>query len=128
MRAKRTSYSVLRTQYLVLGALAAIHSASTPAFAAPPKLNNLFPAGGQRGQSVIVTAAGEFSTWPVQVWADRVGVSATAEKDKGKFKLDVAVDAIPGVYWLRLHNGEGASVFKPFVVGTLPEVAESEPN
>ena len=32
----------------------------------------------------------------------------------------------PGVYWLRLYNGDGASVLRPFVVGTLPEVAESE--
>src|SRR5262245_8608533 len=68
-------------------------------FAAPPKLNHLFPAGCQRGQSVVVTAAGDFSAWPVQVWSDRVGLTATAEKDKGKLKIDVAPDAIPGTYW-----------------------------
>jgi Bacterial pre-peptidase C-terminal domain len=96
--------------------------------AAPPKLNNLFPAGCQRGQSVVVTATGDFSAWPVEVWSDRPGIVATAEKDKGKLKVDVAADAVPGVYWLRLYNNEGASVLKPFVVGTLAEVAESEPN
>src|SRR5438046_833348 len=98
------------------------------ALAAPPKVNHLFPAGCQRGQSVAVTAAGDFSVWPVEVWADRAGVSLTAEKDKGKFKAEVAADAVPGVYWLRAHNAEGASILKPFVVGTLPEIAESEPN
>jgi hypothetical protein len=96
--------------------------------AAPPKLNNLNPAGCQRGQSVTVTAAGDFSTWPVQVWADRPGIKATAENDKGKFKFEIAADAIPGTYWLRMFNGDGASALKPFVVGTLPEVAESETN
>jgi hypothetical protein len=97
-------------------------------FAAPPKANSLFPAGCQRGQSVAVTAAGDFSTWPVQVWSDRAGVTLTAEKDNGKFKAEVATDAAPGVYWLRMHNADGAAVLKPFVVGTLPEIAEAEPN
>ncbi len=98
------------------------------AVAAPPKVSSLFPAGGQRGQSVAVTAAGDFSTWPVEVWSDRAGVAFTAEKDKGKFKAEVAADAVPGVYWLRMHNADGAAALKPFVVGTLPEVAEAEPN
>jgi hypothetical protein len=98
------------------------------ALAAPPKLNNLFPAGAQRGQSVAVTAAGDLSTWPVQVWSDRPGITFTAEKDKGKFKVDVAGDAAAGIYWLRMHNADGASVPRPFVVGTLPEIAESETN
>lgn len=98
------------------------------ALAAPPKVNNLFPAGAQRGQSITVTAAGDFSTWPVQVWSDRPGVTFTAEKDKGKFKVDVAGDAAAGMYWLRMQNADGASAPKPFVVGTLPEMAESETN
>ncbi len=96
--------------------------------AAPPKVNNLYPAGCQRGNSITVTAAGDFSTWPVQVWVDRPGVSFTAEKDKGKFKVEVASDAAAGIYWLRMHNAEGASVPRPFVVGTLTEVAEAETN
>jgi hypothetical protein len=98
------------------------------AVAAPPKVNHLFPAGGQRGQSVAVSGAGDFSTWPVEVWSDRDGVSFTAEKDKGKFKAEIAADAAAGVYWLRLHNGDGAAAMKAFVVGTLSEIAEAEPN
>src|SRR5947209_3283736 len=101
---------------------------SAPLLAAPPKLTNLFPPGCQRGQSVAVTAAGDFSTWPAQLWSDRPGLTITPEKDKGKFKIDVAEDAVPGTYWLRAHNADGASVLKPFIVGTLPEIAETEPN
>lgn len=101
---------------------------SSAIYAAPPKVNYLFPPGGQRGQTVAVTASGEFSTWPVQVWADRPGLTIEAEKDKGKFKVTVAADAAPGVLWLRAFNDDGASSLRPFVVGTLPEMAETEPN
>lgn len=119
---------VLRTQYLVLSAITAFTLLVEPLHAAPPKLNYLFPAGGQQGQTVAVTAAGDFSAWPVTAWTDRTGIVVTAEKDKGKLKVDVAADAVPGIYWLRLANDEGASQPKPFIVGTLPEVAEAEPN
>ena len=122
-------YPVLRKCYRVVSvALATISLGSAPAVAAPPKVNNLFPAGAQRGQSITVTAAGDFSTWPVPVWADRPGVTFTAEKDKGKFKVEVASDATAGIYWLRMHNADGASAPKPFVVGTLSEIAEIETN
>ena len=35
---------------------------------------------------------------------------------------------LPGVYWLRAYNAEGASGLRPYIVGTLPEVMEKEPN
>ena len=116
------------TRRLITGSIALALVAAATASAAPPKLTSLFPAGGQRGTTVAVTAFGEFSPWPVQVWADRPGIAATAESDKGRLKIEISADAIPGTYWLRLHNGDGASVLRPFIVGTLPEVAESEPN
>src|SRR5262245_45086070 len=106
----------------------ALCAISSFAVAAPPKVNHLFPAGCQRGQSIVVTAAGDFSNWPPEVWTNRAGLVVTAEKDRGKFKVEAATDAIPGVYWLRMHDKDGASAPRPFVVGTLPEVAESEPN
>ena len=102
--------------------------ASTSLSAAPPKVNYFFPAGAQRGQTVTVTASGEFSTWPVQVWANQPGIAAVAAAEKGKFKVTVAADATPGVVWLRAYNEEGAAPQRPFVVGTLPEVEETEPN
>jgi hypothetical protein len=131
-RVPGTQYQVPGTEYrfdirLLGAALASLFIASS-VLAAPPKLTSLFPAGGQRGTTVAVTAAGEFSPWPVQVWADRPGVTAAAENGKGKLKVEIAADAIPGTYWLRLFNDDGASVLRPFIVGTLAEVAESESN
>lgn len=117
----------LQTRTLALLLLTAL-SLPCSLLAAPPKVNYLFPAGGQRGQTVSVAAQGDFSTWPVKVWADRPGITLEAEQDKGKLKLTVPPEAVPGVYWLRIYNEEGASPLRPFVVGTLPETEEAEPN
>ena len=81
-----------------------------PLSAAPPKLTFLFPAGAQRGQSLSITASGNFSAWPPVVWVDRPGVAIVADKDKGKLNVQVAADAVPGIYWLRVTDGEGASL------------------
>ncbi|HEX4608107.1 MAG TPA: PPC domain-containing protein [Urbifossiella sp.] len=75
-----------------------------------------------------MTAAGTFDPWPAQVWVSRPGLAVTPAKDKGRFSVAAAADAAPGVYWLRAHNPDGAGPLRPFVVGTLPEVAEKEPN
>ena len=96
--------------------------------AAPPSVTYLYPAGAQRGVTAEVTAAGTFDKWPVKVWAGGKGVTVEPGKDKGKLSVTAAADAVPGVYWLRAYNDDGASTLRPFVVGTLPEVAEKEPN
>lgn len=101
---------------------------NSPSFAAPPKVNYLFPAGVQRGQSVVVTAAGDFSNWPAQVWCDRPGITVVAEKDKGKFRVTAPEGAAPGVVWLRFYDAEGASSLRPLVISELPEAVEVEPN
>jgi len=96
--------------------------------AAPPVLTSVFPAGTQRGTTVEVTAAGTFEHWPVQAWVSGRSVSVELGKDKGKLSVTVAADAVPGTYWLRLFDEQGASSLRPFLVGTLPEVNEREPN
>src|SRR4051812_48245391 len=90
--------------------------------AAPPAVTYLYPAGGQRGTTVEVTAGGTFDRWPVQVWTRDKGITATTGKDKGRTSITIAGDAVPGVQWLRLHDEQGASTLRPFVVGLLPEV------
>ncbi len=96
--------------------------------AAPPTVTYLLPAGAQRGTTAAVSAGGTFERWPVQAWTDGKGVEVKAAKDKGKLSVTVAADAAPGVYWVRLYDEQGASALRPFVVGTLPEVQEQEPN
>jgi hypothetical protein len=96
--------------------------------AAPPNVTYLFPAGAQRGTTVEITVAGIFERWPVQAWASGCGVEVQPGKDKGKLTITVAADAVPGTYWLRLYDEQGASAPRPFIVGVLPEVREQEPN
>jgi hypothetical protein len=75
-----------------------------------------------------VTANGSWDKWPVAAWVDRAGLQIAAEAEKGKLQATVDPQAEPGVYWLRLTNADGATAIRPFVVGTLPEIVEQEPN
>ncbi len=117
-----------RTRLTICVVLAAIVATTSAVGAAPPKLQHLFPPGGKRGESVAVTATGTFDKWPTQIWVNRAGVEVVAEKDKGKFKVTIAADAEPGVYWLRAFHADGASSVRPFIVGMLDELVETEPN
>jgi hypothetical protein len=98
------------------------------ASAAPPSVSYLLPAGGQRGSIVEVNAAGTFERWPVQGTASDPGISVKAGKDKGKLSITIAASVESGRHWLWLHDEQGASLPQPFLVGTLPEIRESEPN
>lgn len=95
--------------------------------AAPPAVTFVHPAGAQRGTSVEITAAGTLDANTKFAASDK-SLSLEPTKTAGKFKLTVANDAVPGTYWLRAHNAEGASALRPFIVGTLPDVTEKEPN
>jgi hypothetical protein len=99
------------------------------ATAAPPEVTSLIPTGIARGQSAEVTAGGKLAgPWPLQVWTDNPGLSIEALADRGKLKVTAAADARPGLTWIRLMGADGASSPWPFFVGSLPEVAEVEPN
>ncbi len=95
--------------------------------AAPPTVTALFPAGCQVGQSVEVTAQGALGDKP-QAWISREGVKLEFAESGNKFKVIIAENAAPGLCWIRVFNAEGASSLRPFVIGTLAEVAEKEPN
>ena len=113
--ARRTTLGL----YLLLGAVTCV--------AAPPNITALSPAGGQIGQTVEVTAQGAIGDKP-QAWVSRDGVKVEFAEAGNKFKVVIAENAAPGTCWLRIFNAEGASPLRPFVIGTLPEIAEKEPN
>lgn len=93
--------------------------------AAAPTLTSLYPAGGQRGQKVTVTCTGAFS-WPVNVFAP--GVDVAVLPDSGKLDITIPADLPADRIWIRLHSAEGASELRPFLIGSRPEVVETEPN
>ena len=100
----------------------------TSALAKPPTLDRLFPPGAQRGQTIEVSAEGNFDPWPPHAWVLGSGVQVHPADDKGKLSIAIDPHAPAGLVWLRLYNNEGASALKPFLIGTLPEITEAEPN
>jgi len=101
---------------------------SVPVLAAPPEASTLFPSGGKVGESVTVAIGGNVKPWPVQAWTDDKHLTIEAEKKEGQVVIKIGKDAEPGVHWLRFMNADGASSPRAFVVGTLPELTEKEPN
>jgi hypothetical protein len=100
----------------------------TTTLAAPPKVDFLFPAGASRGTTVSIVAQGTFDKWPVQAWCDRPGIAIVPAQEKGSLSVTVPAEAEPGVCWIRLYDAEGASSLRPFIIGLLTEVVETEPN
>jgi hypothetical protein len=96
--------------------------------AAAPVLDYLYPAGGRQGATVTVSAGGSFEPWPVSGWSDCAGLHVEPAGEKGQFNIRIDADAPPGPHLVRLHNGEGASGLRVFVVGDQAEVLEAEPN
>lgn len=101
---------------------------ASPVIAGGPVLRHFLPAGGARGTTVEVTAAGAFERWPVQAWSSGTGLTFEPTKERGKFVVRVAADASAGPHLVRLDDSEGASALRPFIVGAVPEVLEKEPN
>ena len=96
--------------------------------AAGPDVRWLYPAGGCRGTTVEVTAGGKFEAWPVQAWADRPGLTFSPLEEKGKLSVTIDEGAAPGRYWVRLFDADGAGAPQAFIVGTLGELVDAEPN
>lgn len=117
----------LPTKYAAIGFAAALFFICQ-AVAAPPEVASFFPTGVQRGQSAEIVASGKFDNWPPSVWTEHPGLSIEPAADKGKLKVVCSADASPGIHWVRLIDGEGASPPRPLLVGILPEVVEQEPN
>ncbi|MDA0660506.1 MAG: PPC domain-containing protein [Planctomycetota bacterium] len=93
--------------------------------AEPPDVKLLIPPGGQRGTKIEVTCDGKFS-WPLRVSAPGVDVVVTDKP--GVLEVSIPADIPADRVWLRLYNDEGAASPLPFMIGSLPEAKEIEPN
>lgn len=106
--------------------------------AAAPQIEYVYPAGGQRGTTVDITVGqGKGDTkvtpWPAKVWSDGAGLTFEADKTANRFRVKIADDCPVGPHLIRVHNADGSSVPKVFVVGrhaetVEPEKASSEPR
>jgi hypothetical protein len=118
-----------RRRFLAACLLAAA-AATSPGTArsAGPEVRSLLPSGGQRGTTLVAAFNGDFPNWPAQAWVDAPGLTFSPGEEKGHLTVTIAADASPGLRWIRLYDAAGAAVPVPFVVGTLAEMVETEPN
>ena len=107
-------------------------AATVSVYGAEPSIHwdHLFPSGARQGSTRTLTVVGgKFESWPVETWTDGPDISLRpVEGKEGQLEIDVRPDARPGVRWLRLYDANGPTSPRPFVVGTLPEIEEQEPN
>jgi hypothetical protein len=92
-----------------------------------PKIDRLIPAGGQRGTTLDVKLVGKPGDVDLRVISDD-SIEFTLNEKKDSASVVIGEATRPGVHWLRFYNAEGATELKPFVVGMVPEVTETEPN
>lgn len=133
----------VRQRAMLLGRVGfALALAVSPAWAQLPaaRLEGLFPAGAAPGSSVEVTIAGVDLDDVDRLLFSHEGIKATRKMaeptkfDDGPQPIEntfvVSIDAgvAGGNYEIRCQGKYGLSNARSFVVGTLPEVIETEPN
>lgn len=98
-------------------------------------LTGIYPAGAQRGTSLDVTVtSGTDLDEATELLFSHPGLTATARLDgngnpiTNRFLVSVDPGIEPGLYDVRLRGLFGISNPRLFVVDTIPEVVETEPN
>lgn len=110
------------------GTLIGILVLATVSRAESPDVKALYPAGIQRGAMADVRVVGKLGSRPVEVWTSTDALTVTVPDEGDVISVAAKKDCPLGVHWIRLHNADGASSLRPFAVGTLPEIVESETN
>jgi hypothetical protein len=99
----------------------------------PPRLDNITPAGIQRGVATELLITGANLTgnpqlvtpFPIEVTPP---TAPSAEAAKWSLKLTVPPSVPLGVYPIRLKTDDGLSAPLLFSIGQWPQAAEAEPN
>lgn len=110
-----------------------VQSEPLPVKPKPPKLSRLTPASGTRGQKVTVTFEGQYLDPPLELVANRPGVSATFLADgrtatRVRAEITFPADTPAGVYPLGLKSAGGQTPTLPFTLDLFAPAAEQEPN
>ncbi len=114
-----------------------------------PRVNSVFPCGGQVGKSFEVNVRGTELDEPQGLTFSHRGITAkvivtpepatkkgepakaankSVPANEAKFTITIAKDVPPGTHEVRFVGQFGVSNPRAFVVGTRPEQNETEPN
>ena len=109
-------------------AVAFVVALASLAGAAPPDITHFVRAGVRQGETAEVMAGGKFDNWPVKFLTSDPTLTAVAGEKKGQITVTATATCPPGVYWIRAYTADGVGKAHPFIVGSLPEQLEAEPN
>ncbi len=100
--------------------------------ASSPVLSNIVPRGAQRGTEVEVVLSGDRLEDAQELLIYQPGIEVAGltvvDGKQVKAKLKIAADCPPGTKRIRVRCASGISDLRTFLVGSLPVVAEVEPN
>lgn len=106
--------------------------AGSTGFAAAPQLSNILPRGAQRGTEVELVLSGDRLADAEQIMLYEPGLEVAGfeivNEKQIKAKLKIAADCRLGTKRFRVRTKTGLSDMQTFRVGSLPNVAEVEPN
>lgn len=125
------SFASIRTVSIIIVAAAAATIAGSTS-AGSPRVDSFEPAGVQRGQEVEVALRGTGlqDVTGVLVQDPKIELLSIEAKDNANAnaKFRCAEDMAPGLYSVWFVTRSGVSNMRLLSVGTLPTVAETEPN
>ncbi len=107
-------------------AVIALCAVAAPLAAEPPKLDSLFPAGGRAGTSFILAGGGRVDD--ARLVCPTPGLVFVPTGKKREWQAHIEAGTPAGLHLVYAVNAEGASAPRWFSVGTLTELAETEPN
>lgn len=106
----------------------ALCTAASVAAGAPPELTAIAPYAAAPGATLEVKLSGKLEAAGVRIWCDDPAIVFSPPDKSGKATLTIANHAAPGLHLLRILSEEGVSAPLRFAIGTLPLLAEKEPN
>mgnify|MGYP003313071168 FL=1 len=99
------------------------------AFAKPPAVTSIFPAGARQGAELELKVADVPEIWPSSVWVDHSGIVFKPNKEKkGVYNVSVDLNTPVGPHLVRFYNNYGSSKPCIFFIGLADEITEEEPN